>query len=409
MTTTPFAMEEVEALLGDPDVALLSEACVRSIRDGRLSPLVGALGAGVRGEVSPAHLRKAAFAAAIQGLSSRLAELPGSADLPGALAQRLAFEAERCVERGRRIVERLGEVLAHLASAGVEAIPLKGAALLLRGEAVSGLRPMGDLDLLLVDPARMREAAAVLTRRTSYRPLLDTPRHLVFAEEREAVPSPAGEHPDNPLRIELHRSFRLPVLGVVLDATKDLARNAVTTPDGFRVPSDGAMLRHLWHHAAEDFAAKGLRGIQAVDFLDRAGRTGPLSAMLHASDVHAAAPLLYAADGVERLFPGTFDAASLERLAASVPPALRERASVLSVLRHTRPSRGFTRTGLSLADGRPARVRFFLRNAFPTLGEVKANVAPGAEGIALRVAWLRVLARRAVPLIRRRTHAPAKP
>ncbi|HYN43755.1 MAG TPA: nucleotidyltransferase family protein [Thermoanaerobaculia bacterium] len=400
MPLEPFSTEEVGTLLGDPDVALLSEACVRSIRDGRLSPLVEALSATAGRAPSESLLRKAAFAAAIQGLSPRLARLPGLDALPGALAERFALEAERCAGRGRRIVERLREVLSLLASAGLEAIPLKGAALLLRGEAAAGLRPMGDLDLLLVDPARVSEAAAVLTRATSYRPLLDTPRHLVLAEESEAVPSPAGEHPDNPLRIELHRSFRLPVLGVVLDATKDLVKNAGTTSDGFRVPSDAAMLRHLWHHAAEDYASKGLRGIQALDFLDRAGRLGPLSAMLHEDDVPAVATLLYAADGLERLFPGTFDAASLERLAAGVPTAPRERASVLSVLRHTRPSRGFTRTGLSLSHGRPAQVRFLFRNAFPTLGEVKANVAPGAEGLALRVAWLRVLARRAASLIR---------
>ena len=397
---TPFTMEEVEALLGDPEVAHLSEACVRSIGYGRLSPLGEDLWATAGRAPSESLLRKAAFAATIQGLSPRLAQLPGVDVLPGALAERFALEAERCVERGRRIVERLGEVLALLASAGIEAIPLKGAALLLRSEAVAGLRPMGDLDLLLFDPSRVREAAAVLTRATPYRPLLDTPRHLVLAEEGEAVPSPAGEHPDNPLRIELHRSFRLPVLGVVLDSTKDLVKNAVTTSEGFRVPSDDAMLRHLWHHAAEDFAAKGLRGIQALDFLDRAGRTGPLPTALHADDVHAAAPLLYAADGLERLFPGTFDAASLERLAAGVPTALRGRASVLTVLRHTRPSRGFTRTGLSLAPGRTAQMRFLVRNVFPTLGEVKANVAPGAEGLALRVAWMRVLARRAASLIR---------
>ncbi|MBK9090099.1 MAG: nucleotidyltransferase family protein [Holophagales bacterium] len=409
MPLGPFTAEEVEALLGDPEVALLSEACVRSIRDVRLLPLGEAL-AGSAGGAAPAPpLRKAAFAASIQGLSPRLAQLPGLDVLPGAVAERFALEAERCEERGRRIVTRLKEVLSLLASAGVEVIPLKGAALLLRREASAGLRPMGDLDLLLVDPSRMGAAAAALTRATGYRPLLDTPRHLVFAEEHETVPSPAGEHADNPLRIELHRSFRLPVLGVVLDATKDLVENAVPTSDGFRVPSDAAMLRHLWHHAAEDFSAKGLRGIQAVDFLDRAGRTGTLPAILQDGDAHAAAPLLFAADGLERLFPGTFDAASLGRLAAGVPPVLRQRASRVPVLRHTRPPRGFTRTGLSLAHGRPARMRFLLRNAFPTLGEVKANVAPGAEGLALRVAWLRVLARRAVSLIRGRTDAAAKP
>lgn len=400
MPLPPFPAGEVGTLLGDPEVGRLAEASVRSIRDGRLAPLAEALARSPAGAGHGPPARKAAFAAASQGLSPRLARLPGAGDLPGELAERLALEAERCAARGRKILERLNDVLRLLSSVGADAVPLKGAALLLREEADPDLRPMGDLDLLLLDPSRVRKAAAVLVRRTAYRPLLDTPRHLVLAEEGERVPSPAGEHPDNPLRIELHRSFRLPVLGVLLDATAELARDAAPVPGGLRVPSDAAMLRHLWHHAAEDYAARGLRGIQAVDFLDRARRTGPLSAELAAGDAGAAAPLLYAADGLERLFPGTFDPASLERLAGRVPAGLRERAAALPVLRHSRPARGATRTLLSLAPDRHAEARFLLRNALPTLGEVKANVAPEAEGLALGVAWLRVLLRRASALIR---------
>ena len=394
MPLGPFTTEEVGALLGDPDVALLSEAALRAVRDGGFSPVAEAMEGIGRGRIPGSLLRKAAFAASVQGLSPRLARIPDAKTLPDVLVERFSLEAERCAERGRRIVGRLGDTLSLLASAGVEAIPLKGAALLLRGEVPAGLRPMGDLDLLLADPAHVGKAAAALTRSTPYRPFLDTPRHLVLAEEHEAVPSPAGEHAGNPLRIELHRSFRLPVLGVVLDATEALVRDAETTFDGFRLPSDAAMLRHLWHHAAEDFAARGLRGVQALDFLDRARRTGPLPAEILAEDTPAAAPLLYAADGLERLFPGTFDPASLARLAARVPPLLRERAGALPVLRHARPARGLTLTGLSLAPSRRAQARFLLRNAFPTLGEVKANVAPGAGGLALRLAWVRVLARR---------------
>lgn len=395
MTGTPFTTEEVEALLGDAGVAFLAEACVRSIAGGYLTPLREALQASAgKGSDAP-PLRKAAFAAAIQGLSARLARLPDAAGLPGPLAEHLALEAERCAERGHRIVERLAEILSLLAAEGIAVIPLKGAALLLRGEAAPGLRPMGDLDLLIADSARVPDAAAILARRTPYRPLLDTPRHLVLAEEGERVPSPAGEHPGNPLRIELHRSFRLPVLGVVLDATRELTADVVDVPVGFRVPSEPAMLRHLWHHAAEDFAAKGLRGIQAVDFLDRARSGGALCADVPAPDAHAAAPLLYAADGLERLFPGTFDESSLARLAARVPPHLRARAATLPVLRHARPARGFSRVALSLAPGRSERARLLFRSAFPTLGEVKANVAPDAEGFALKLAWLKVLAGRA--------------
>jgi hypothetical protein len=399
VTGTPFTNEEVEALLGDAGVAFLAEACVRSIAAGDVTPLSESLPASAgRGSGTPT-LRKAAFAAAIQGLSPRLARLPGASGLPGPLAEHLAVEAMRCAERGRRIVERLAEVLSLLSAEGIDVIPLKGAALLLRGEAAPGLRPMGDLDLLIADPARVPDAAAILARRTPYRSLLDTPRHLVLAEEGERVPSPAGEHPGNPLRIELHRSFRLPVLGVVLDATSELAAEAVDVPVGFRVPSEHAMLRHLWHHAAEDFAAKGLRGIQAVDFLDRARTGGPLCADVPAGDAHAVAPLLYAADALERLFPGTFEAASLARLGARVQPHLRARAATLPVLRHARPARGFSRVALSLAPGRSERARLFLRSAFPTLGEVKANVAPEAEGFALKLAWLKVLARRAGGLV----------
>jgi hypothetical protein len=45
-------------------------------------------------------------------------------------------------------------------------------------------------------------------------------------------------------------------------------------------------------------------------------------------------------------------------------------------------------------DGPVPRVRFLLRTLFPTLGEVKANAAPGASGLALANAWARVLVRR---------------
>ncbi len=400
MPTEPFTTGEVAALLGDPDVALLSRAALRSVRDGGFLPLAEELAVMGRSRSPGPLLRKAAFAASVQGLSPRLARISDGMGLPNLLFERFRLEADLCQARGRRIVQRLHEVLALLSAEGLEAIPLKGAALLLRGEASPGLRPMGDLDLLLVDPAGVRRAAAVLERSTPYRPLLDTPRHLVLAEKDESVPSPAGEHPGNPLRIELHRSFRLPVLGVVLDATKELQTSAAPDAQGTRLPSDAAMLRHLWHHAAEDFAAKGLRGIQAVDFLDRARRAGPLSADLVEEDLPAAAPLLYAADALERLFPGTFEPASLARLAARVPEGLRERAAAVPVLRHARAASGFTRTALSLAPDRLAEARFLLRTAFPTLGEVRANVAPDCDGAALGLAWVRVFLGRARVLLR---------
>ncbi len=380
-----FELDEIPRLLNDPAVAAGSRAAAEAVFAGSARPLATA-----------APLRAAAFACSIQGLACRLAPLQDLAILPHELADHILTEAEGTRLRGRKIVERAREVLAILSAADADVIPLKGCALVLRGDVDAALRPMGDLDLLVADLSRFAAAAAVLERETAYRPVLSTERHLVFAEADERVPAPAGEHPGNPIRVELHRSFRLPVLGIRLDATGQLRGEAARSRDGFLLPSDGALLRHLWHHAAEDFAARGLRGIQALDFRDRA----PVRADLDPRDRGGAAPLLYAADAIERLFRGTFDRASVEELAAHVPATLRVRAAALPVLRHTRPPRGWTKISLGLASGPAAKARFFLRTAFPSPGEVKANIAPGASGFALALAWLRVLARRALGLFR---------
>ena len=383
-----FELAEIPRLLTDSAVASFSAAAANAVFVGSALPL------------KTTAVREAAFAASTQGLACRLALLPDLDALPGPLAIHIRSEAEQTALRGRKIVERLREVLEILASVEADAIPLKGSALILRGDVGASLRPMGDLDLLLLDPSRVEAAAEALQRATRYRRLLSTARHLVLAEEGERVAAPGAEHPDNPIRIELHRSFRLPVLGMTLDATEELRRSATKSADGFLLIGDGALFRHLWHHAAEDFAARGLRGIQAVDFLDLARRRGPLIATLDPRDSRAAAPLLYAADAIERLFPGTFDRASLDALSGRVPPALRARASALPVLRHTRPAHGWSRISLHLAPGFVPKTRFLVRTAFPSPGEVKANVAPGATGVRLAFAYVRVLAKRAVSLLR---------
>jgi hypothetical protein len=113
--------------------------------------------------------------------------------------------------------------------------------------------------------------------------------------------------------------------------------------------------------------------------------------------------LLYAADAIERLFPLAFRESFLSSLSSGVPPELRARAAALPVLRHTRPARGWSRTLLALVDGPVPRARFVLRTLLPTLGEVKANTAPGASGFALLRAWTRVLGRRLAAAVRRRT------
>ena len=294
-----------------------------------------------------------------------------------------------------------------LRAAGVEVVALKGAVLAFFHYPDPALRPMGDLDLLLKDPRDLARATEALGG-AGWRALLDTPRHRVFARPDERVARPAAEDPDNPIRVEIHTSFRLPVLGRVYDASEELRAESETRDLGgarVNVAAGDAFLTHLLFHAAEDFAGNGIRGIQAYDFrlLAEVGegdrKTGALAPETSSSgrrpaDARGAAPLLYAADAIERFFPLTFKEVFLSSLSAGVPPELRRRAAALPALRYTRPTRGWTRTLLSLIDAPVPRARFLLRILFPTLGEVKANAAPDSSGIALVAAYVRVFGRR---------------
>lgn len=379
----PFSSEETMRRLGEPAVAAAGLAAAAALRDGSAAPLASFA-------ADEARARTAALAASLQGLGPRLARLPDIAILPAPLREHLAGEAARCAARGERILALLGRLEELFASAGLRAVPLKGAALVLGKEIPAGLRPMADLDLLFDSEADLR-AAARIGATLGYVPLWNTRRHLVLAEREERVPFPACEHPENPLRIELHRSFRLEVLGSVLDATDALRREAL--PAGaWALPSREALLLHLLFHAAEDFAAKGLRGVQAYDFVALARTSGPLP--IPELRRGEQGPVAHAARAVERLFPGTFEPGSLERAARGVSPLVLERASALPVLRHSRPERGWTATALGLAGGKLHAVRFLLRTLLPSLDEVRANVAPDASGPSLAAAWAVVLMRR---------------
>ncbi|MHB8800773.1 MAG: nucleotidyltransferase family protein [Thermoanaerobaculia bacterium] len=377
--------------LGEPAVAAAGLAALAALRDGSAAPLEAFA-------ADDARARTAAFAASLQGLGPRLARLPDVAILAPSLRDHLAGEGERCAARGERILGLLASIEVLLASSGLRAVPLKGAALVLGKETPAGLRPMADLDLLFDSEADLRVAAAKIGAALGYASLWNTKRHLVLAEREERVPFPACEHPGNPLRIELHRSFRLEVLGSVLDATDALRRDTAAA-GGWALPSREALLRHLLFHAAEDFAAKGLRGVQAFDFVVLARRNGPLPVPDLARGERG--PVVLAARAVERLFPATFDAASLARTARGVSSRALERAAELPVLRHARPERGWTATALGLTDGTLRAARFLVRTLLPSLDEVKANVAPDASGPRLAAAWASVLTRRLSSAVRR--------
>lgn len=339
----------------------------------------------------------AAFATSTQGLSALVSRCADVRALPAVLSEFLFAENLQSGARARRLLETLSVTICALRAAGVEVVALKGAALAFFHYPDPALRPMGDLDLLLRDPRDLARATEALSS-AGWRALFDTPRHRVFAREDEHVARPATEDPDNPIRLEIHTSFRLPVLGRVYDASAELRTQAEVcdlagTP--VAIAAGPALLRHLLFHAAEDFAGNGIRGIQAHDFRLLARARGALAPEISSNEKErGTAPLLFAADAIGQLFPNTFEEVFLKSLASRTGEAVRARAAALPSLRYTRPPRGWTRTLLTLIDGPLPKARFFARTVFPGLGEVRANAAPGASGLALAGAYVRVLARR---------------
>jgi hypothetical protein len=403
---------DVARLLPDPEFRIFSEAAVAALSGGSAAPLREAIAR----DDTPGRRELAAFAASIQGLAPLLATLRDAGTLPADVAAFLTSERSASSVRAVRLKRTLRESVAALRERGVEVVALKGAALAFFHYAEPSLRPMGDLDLLLREPRDLGRSTEALFL-AGWRPLFDTPRHRVFGRPDERVVRPAAEDAENPIRLEIHTSFRLPVLGRVYDASTALRAQSETRDlDGTPVAIAGgsALLTHLLFHAAEDFAGNGIRGIQAYDFRLLARVRGALSPEFPKNPrtsgtpsdereerrLKEAAPLLFASDVIERLFPRSFEESFLSSISSHVRPALRARAAALPPLRYTRPVRGWTRTLLSLVDEPVPRGRFLLRTLFPTLGEVKANAAPDATGLGLAAAWLRVFVSRAAGVVR---------
>ena len=220
----------------------------------------------------------AAFAISTQGLSALVAGARQSRRCPARLSEFLFEENLRGRARTRRLRATLEGSVRALRAADVEVVALKGAALAFFHYEEPSLRPMGDLDLLLKEPHDLERATAALVG-AGWTALFDTPRHRVFARPDERVVRPASEDPDNPIRLEIHTSFRLPVLGRAFDASAELRAQAESRDLGgtsVAMAAGPALLTHLLFHAAEDFAGNGIRGIQAHDFRLLSAHSGKL-------------------------------------------------------------------------------------------------------------------------------------
>jgi hypothetical protein len=200
-------------------------------------------------------------AAALQGISTLLANnLLWSGPRPW--LDFLAQQREQSVLRDARIDALLDRIDAAARERGVACVALKGAALRALTLYGPGERPMGDVDLL-VAPNSLLSVAQAMTD-IGYAEAFAMERHQVYGPREKAAPCGFGEHPDNPLKIEIHTAVAEP-LPVSMVAITERLWSGHERVGLNNYPDLVALFLHLLLHAAGNMRAHALRQIQLHD------------------------------------------------------------------------------------------------------------------------------------------------
>jgi hypothetical protein len=174
--------------------------------------------------------------------------------------------------RDARLGDLLTQLDVELRAARLSCIGLKGSALRPLGLYRAGERPMGDIDLLAhsADAPRIAHALASM----GYALGGETRRHQVFVANGPQHAIVFGEHPRNPIKIEVHFgvSESLPIRPV--DITTGLWPSQPHYGiNGYASPRE--LMRHLLLHAAGNMRAHALRQVQLHDIALLSRRLGP--------------------------------------------------------------------------------------------------------------------------------------
>lgn len=144
-------------------------------------------------------------------------------------------------------------------------MPLKGALLVTNYYEDAALRPMSDIDLL-VKPEDLSDIGQILGE-MGYYLVEDSFHHVQYMLPGKPV-SMNGEHPDNPLVIELHREVNWPIGHLNYDITDLLWQNAENEFLGYEYafkPSEDDLLMMLACHCARNQYEGQMRAIQLYD------------------------------------------------------------------------------------------------------------------------------------------------
>jgi len=205
--------------------------------------------------------RMARVAAVIHGISPLLAtrlRWSGPGDWDQFLQQQKSHVEQRH-QRIERLMKQI-DIATRLKSVGVTA--LKGAAMHRVGLCQAGERPMGDIDLLVRPPDL--SVAAQLLPPLGYHESATTWRHKIFEPVDYAVPAGFGEHPDTPIKIEVHTKIAERLPWSEIDITRDVQASEVGVGVQHYATTDALMLHQLLH-AAGNMSSRWLRMLQLSD------------------------------------------------------------------------------------------------------------------------------------------------
>jgi hypothetical protein len=296
-------------------------------------------------------------------------DAPAIAGWRGILAEQYALT----MQRNQRLLGFTASILQMAAAQSIPMMPLKGMDVLTQLYDDMGLRSTSDIDVL-VQPAALAAATQVIEQ-AGFECVARTKRHAIFVLPNSRVVSKFGEHPDNPIKVELHTAVKNAMPMESCELTPLLWQDAQTEVRPGMPPATYPARAHLMVyemlHAANHAMVRSLRFSSLYDMKLLAdglseSEWAALGRVLTSSEQFwwAFVPL--------RLVVRYFGAASVPTEIV----ALARRAST-PVLRRLGESQGISQ--FSVCDLRPSAVRHrlaFARNATEAVRYLRSQMLP---------------------------------
>lgn len=330
------------------------------------------------------------FASRVHGVAPLLyPKLAGAPWLTEAPKNWLAEQYQLNGQRLAKMHVELKAILALFSRQQLAVMPLKGSILSTAYYVEAAMRPMADLDLL-IRPGDFSPAAQLLGQ-LGYEQEVVHWKHTEFCQpDNRQVVSTAGEHPDNPRRLEVHLHCRESFGGPLVELTELMWHSAMPGSllgEPALLPQPDSLWLHLLVHATYHLWQGKGRLLHLVDLtllLPHLRDPLPLLNSVEARFTYPGLVLL------KKYFPTTLDNSLLASQHKRVSPSFRRWAESRDLVNtshlNPKPAGLYLLKALQFTEGRPREVVQALRFALlPSLEEIALD-HPGLA--RSKVPWL---------------------